>query len=293
LSTEPAGLQAVDTHIHLWDTRRFRYPWLKDLPKLDRPYLPADYRLAVEGLPISRMVFMQCETEPAQSLEEARWAAGLAAEEPRLSGIIPWAPLENGERARPFLEELAEIPLVKGVRRIIQYEADPEFCLSPDFIRGVQLLPEYGWSFDLCISHGQLKNTIQLVRRCPRVSFILDHIGKPAIRSRLRSPWEAELRELARLPNVACKMSGLVTEADPQHWRREDLRPYIEQVLDCFGFQRIVYGGDWPVLTLAAEYRQWWEALAWALDDRSAGERKLIYQDNAVRLYRLQEEGRQ
>ncbi len=164
---------------------------------------------------------MQCETDPAQSLEEAR----------------------------PFLEELAGIPLVKGARRIIQYEPDPQFCLSPDFIRGVQLLPEYGWSFDLCISHGQLKKAIQLM-----------------------------LRVLARLPNVVCRVSGLVTEANPRHRRREDLRPHIEQVLDCFGFQRVACGGDWPVLTLAAEYRQWWQAL--------------IYHDNAVRLYRLQEGGR-
>ncbi len=287
MSTEPLDLQVIDTHVHLWDTRRFRYPWLKELPKLDRPHLPADYRLAVAGLPISGMVFMQCETDPAQSLEEARWAAGLAAEEPRLVGIIPWAPLEKGEGARPFLRELEAVALVRGVRRIIQYEPDPEFCLQPDFLRGVRLLPEHGWSFELCISHGQLKNTIRLVQSCPEVSFILDHIGKPDIAGGRRFPWETELRELAGLPNVVCKLSGLLTEADRQNWRREDLRPYLEHVLDCFGCRRLLYGGDWPVLTLAGEYRQWWEALNWVLAGCSAAERRQIFRDNAMRVYRL------
>ena len=192
MSTETAGLQAVDTHVHLWDTRRFRYPWLKDLPKLDRPFLPADYRLAVESLPITKMVFMQCETDPAQSLEEARWAAGLARSKPRLKGLVPWAPLEAGAaEARPIWRSSRHSPW----SRVSAGSSSPNrtrVLPEPRLHSGRPALPEHRWSFDLCISHGQLKNTIQLVQHCPRVSFVLDHIGKPAIRSRLRSPWEAE-----------------------------------------------------------------------------------------------------
>ncbi len=277
----------VDTHVHLWDTRRFRYPWLESLPKLNRPHLPQDYRLAVEGIPVTAMVFLQCEVDPSQAMEEARWAAGLTAQEPRLKGLIPWAPLEHGEEARGFLDRLKDLPNVKGVRRIIQYEPDPDFCLRPDFIRGVQLLSEYGWCFDICISHAHLKNATELVRRCPQVPFILDHIAKPDIRTGQREPWAAQLQELARLPNVTCKISGLVTEADHARWRREDLKPYIEHVLDSFGFDRVVYGGDWPVVTLAAEYRHWWEALGWALAGCSRDELHRLFHKNAQRVYRL------
>ncbi len=280
-------MPVVDTHVHLWDTRRLRYPWLADLPRLDRPHLPAEYREATGGLAVEAMVFMQCEADPAQAMEEAEWASGLARGEPWLKGIIPWAPLEEGEGARPFLERLARLPGVKGVRRIIQYEPDPEFCLRPDFVRGVSLLAEYGWSFDLCISHVHLKNTIELVRRCPRITFVLDHIGKPNIKERVWQPWAGELAELARLPNVACKVSGMVTEDDHGSWKRENLKPYIDHVLACFGFDRVVYGGDWPVVTLAAAYSQWVEALDWALEGRTAGERSRLYRHNAVRIYRL------
>ena len=212
---------------------------------------------------------------------------GLARGEPRLKGIIPWAPLEKGEGARPFLERLARLPGVKGVRRIIQYEPDPEFCLRPDFVRGVQLLAEFGWSFDLCISHVHLKNTIELVRRCPGVSFVLDHVGKPNIKERIWQPWADELARLARLPNVACKVSGMVTEDDHGSWKRENLKPYIDHVLECFGFDRVVFGGDWPVVTLAASYPQWAEALEWALAGCTPAERSRLYRENALRIYRL------
>ena len=151
----------VDTHVHLWDVGRLRYPWLDDIPLLNRPYLPADFRAAHGEIRVEKIVFLQAEVEPAQSLDEARWVASLAEEEPRLVGMVPWAPLEDGDRAADALDRLAEIPQVKGVRRIIQFEPDLEFCLRPDFVRGVRLLERYGFSFDICISHVQLANSIE------------------------------------------------------------------------------------------------------------------------------------
>jgi L-fuconolactonase len=286
------GYSFVDTHVHLWDTRRLRYPWLQDIPKLNRPHLLAEYLEQAGATPVGAMVFLQCEVDPEQALAEAQWAQELAEREPRLEGIVAWAPLEKGSAARPFLERLQQLPRVRGIRRIIQYEPDVEFCLRPDFLRGVRMLPEFGWSFDLCIAPIHLGNTIRLARLCPEVSFVLDHIGKPSIREGAWEPWASELRELASLPNVCCKISGLVTEADRSHWKKEDLKPYIAHVVDCFGFDRLLFGGDWPVVTLAAGYRQWLEALEWALAGSPADALRRLYHDNARRIYRLRGGGK-
>ena len=245
----------VDTHLHIWDTGRLRYPWLDDVPLLNRPYLIDDYRSACGGVIVEKMVFLQAEVDFSLFRAEADWVSSVAAEDPRIEGIVAWAPLQNGEAADEDLAALASNPLMRGIRRIIQFEDDIEFCLQPDFIRGVQLLPRHGLTFDICINHVQMANTIRMVERSPDVSFILDHIGKPDIRNQVFDPWRSEIKTLSEFPNVWCKMSGLVSEADPEHWNRDDLRPYIDHVLDCFGFDRTMFGGDWPVVLLASEQR--------------------------------------
>lgn len=277
----------VDTHVHLWDPKFLRYPWLDGNALLNKPYLLENYRAACGPVQVEKMVFLQCECDFAQFMDEANWVTQLAQVDPRIRGIVPWAPLEKGDAARPDLEALAANPLIKGIRRIIQFEPDPAFCLRPDFVRGVQALPDYGLSFDICISHGQMANTIALVRQCPDVQFILDHIGKPNIKDQLMEPWKQELKTLAQFPNVWCKMSGLVTEADFQRWRKEDLRPYIDHVLECFGFGRVMYGGDWPVAYQATEYPRWVETLQWAVSGCSENEARALFHDNAVAFYRL------
>jgi L-fuconolactonase len=278
----------VDTHLHLWDTNHLRYPWLEDVPLLNKPYLLDDYKRAVEPVQVKKMVFLQCEVDPAQFMAEAEWVAKLAQEQdPRIQGIVPWAPLEKGDAARADLEKLADNPLIKGIRRIIQFEPDIEFCLRPDFVAGVQALADYNLSFDICIAHPQMANTIKMVEQCPKVLFILDHIGKPDIKNQLFEPWKTELRRLAELPNVWCKMSGLVTEADHQNWTPEDLKPYINHVLQCFGFDRVLYGGDWPVAYQATAYPRWVETLAWAVQGSSGHELHKLFHDNAIEFYRL------
>jgi L-fuconolactonase len=277
----------VDTHLHLWNPNYLRYPWLDEIPLLNQPYLLEDYNRHCGPVRVEQMVFLQCEVDPAQFREEATWVSGLAQQDPRIAGIVPWAPLEKGDAARPDLEQFATNPLIKGVRRIIQFEPDIEFCLRPDFVRGVQALADYGLSFDICISHIQLANTIKLVEQCPAVQFILDHIGKPDIKNHLLDPWRNEIRSLAALPNVWCKVSGLVTEADHQHWTREDLKPYIDHVIDSFGFDRVMYGGDWPVAYQATEYPRWVETLAWAVSGCSDAELRKLFYDNAISFYRL------
>jgi L-fuconolactonase len=277
----------IDTHLHVWDIARFSYPWLTPLPLLNKTYLLADYDRACAPVVVDKMVFVQAEADFAQFREETAWVSSLAQQDTRLQGIVSWAPLEKGDAVRRDLEQLAQNRLVKGIRRIIQFEPDLEFCLRPGFVAGVQALPDYGLSFDICISHIHTANTIKLVRQCPKVQFILDHIGKPDIKHQNISPWKQELRTLASFPNVWCKLSGLVTEADHQGWKREDLRPYLEHVLESFGFDRVMFGGDFPVLLQASAYPRWVETLEWALTGCSTDELNKVFRRNATAFYRL------
>lgn len=277
----------IDTHLHLWDPGKLTYPWLNDLPKLNRPHLLPEYDEACGSLQVEAMVFMQAEADFSQAIDEVKWVNGLAREHSRIKGIIPWAPLEKGEGSRAFLEELKQYPLIKGVRRIIQYEADPEFCLQPGFIKGIRILADYNYSFDICISRIQMTHAIKMVSQCPDIPFILDHIGKPAIKTHGLEPWSTELKTLSVFPNVFCKISGLITEADHEKWTKADLKPYMDHVIDCFGFDRVVYGGDWPVVTLAGQLTQWVDALDWVLQGCSRSELQKLFHDNALRIYKL------
>ncbi|MBL9217394.1 MAG: amidohydrolase family protein [Opitutaceae bacterium] len=277
----------VDTHLHIWDLDRLLYPWLANVPLLNKNHLIGDYRRACGPVAVAKMVFLQCECDFAQFQQEADWVTEVAAADPRIRGIVPWAPLEKGIAAEAALAHLAANPLIKGIRRIIQFEPDQEFCLRPDFVRGVQLLPAYGLSFDLCINHTQLANTIKLVRQCEEVSFVLDHIGKPDIKSGRLDPWRAELKELAALPNVHCKLSGLVTEADHANWTPADLQPYIDHVIACFGFDRVMFGGDWPVATQASDYPRWVDTLDVALKGAAPDQLRKLYVTNAEAFYRI------
>jgi L-fuconolactonase len=272
----------------VWDPAHLHYPWLDDVPFLNKPYLLQDYKKACGPVQVEKMVFVQAEVDFSQFMEEAEWVTQLAEEEDsRIAGIVPWAPLEDGDGARVDLQTLAENPLIKGIRRIIQFEPDIEFCLRPDFVKGVQILPDYDLHFEICVNHTQMANTIKMVERCPEVTFILDHIGKPDIKNQVFEPWKQELKTMSEFPNMWCKMSGLVTEADHDNWTREDLKPYIDHVMECFGFDRAVYGGDWPVAYQATEYPRWVETLEWAVGGCSEEELGKLFRDNAISFYRL------
>jgi L-fuconolactonase len=278
----------VDCHLHLWDPGQLRYPWLLGNQLLNRPYLLEDYRSACNGLNVRQMVFVQCECDPADYRKETEWVTGLSSEDRRIAGIVSWAPLEKGSAAESEIAELAANPLVKGIRRIIQFESDPRFCLRPDFVHGVQLLARYGLSFDLCIKgEKQTSSCIELVRKCPDTRFILDHIGKPFICERRLEPWRTHLREFARIPNVWCKISGLVVEADLHAWTPLDLRPYVDAVLAAFGPKRICFGGDWPVVLAASSLKRWVDTLADALAGLSGDEQRSIFALTGTGFYRL------
>lgn len=281
----------VDAHVHLYDLDRIRIGWLAGAPAINRSHGLADFDAARGAVEVERLVFAEVAVDPGQHLDEARWAQGLAAADPRLgaprlAAIVAHAPLERGAAVAPDLAALAALPAVRGVRRLIQTEPDPSVVLEPGFLAGLRLLPAHGFSFDICIKHWQMTYAIELARRCPEVSFILDHIGKPDIRHGLREPWAAQLAELARLPNVTCKVSGVVTEAGPD-WTPATLRPYVEHALDVFGAERCMFGSDWTVSALTHRYGDWTAILDDILAGASEAERRAFWRDTATRVYRL------
>jgi L-fuconolactonase len=277
----------IDAHVHLWDPDHFRISWLDDDELLNRRFTLPEYYQHTEGIAIEAMVYVEVDINPAYALLEASWVADRAEEDPRLQAIVASAPLEDGERVRAYLDDLVKIdPRVKGVRRIVQSEPDAAFSLRPDFIRGTQLLADYGLSCDICINYRQLESTIQLVKQCPDTSFILDHIAKPDIKSSMSEPWRQQMCELASYSNVFCKVSGMVTEADLQ-WQAEHLAPYIEHVLTVFGEDRVVFGGDWPVVLHASTYKRWVETLDQLTAHLSNEAKHKLWAENARRFYRM------
>jgi L-fuconolactonase len=283
-----AGHETVDAHVHLWDPQQFPMPWLDHTPALNKPFGLSDFPHRSAGHTIDTLVYVEVDVVPGYALLEARWIANLAAHDARLKGIVAAAPVELGERARSYLVALQAIsPLIKGVRRNLQDEQDATFCLQEDFVHGVRLLPTYGLSFDICIRHWQLPMVIELVRRCPDTLFILDHLGKPAIKEHLLDPWRQHLAQLAASPNVWCMISGLVTEAYHHGWTPEQLAQYVAHALEVFGEDRVVFGGDWPVLLLSTSYDRWIETLDGLTQHISPAAQRKLWQDNARQFYRL------
>lgn len=278
----------VDAHVHLWNPHLFPIPWLSEVPALDRPFGLAEYREQTAGLPISGMVYVEVDVAPQFALLEAEYIVKLATYNPQLQGIVVSAPVQYGEQIRVYLDALRNLGLlIKGVRRNLQGEDDLGYCLQAPFVQGVQLLAEYEYSFDICIRHEQLPAVTELVRQCPDVTFILDHCGKPNIRKQVLDPWRRDLERLAALPNICCKLSGLITEANLQAWRFTDLPPYVMHALAVFGEQRILFGGDWPVLRQAGSYQEWFETVTHLIADLPETAQRAIWQENAQHYYRL------
>ena len=277
----------TDTHVHLLDTAKFKYSWAAGAPKLGRDWTVADLEARAKPYSIESIVFVEVDVDMPQYLAEGEWVQSLADSDQRLKGCVACLPLEKGPAIEPEIARLAELPVMRGVRRLIQNQPDPNFVLQPAFVAATKLLPKYNLSFDICIYHHQFGSVLNYVRQCPEVSFILDHIGKPGIKDGLVEPWKTHIREMAALPNVMCKLSGVTTEADHTSWTRDQLRPYIDHVIDSFGFNRIMYGGDWPVSELAGHYPDWLEVLDWATEGCTREEKLKLFRDNGKKAYRL------
>ena len=272
----------VDAHIHLWDPTVLAYPWLKADATLRRPFLPVD--LQRSGGP-AEWVMVQAEALPEQSLGEVEWVSGLAVSEPALRGMVVRAPVEIGRAVSDHLEQITAYPLTVGVRRLIQDEPSG-FARTASFIDGVRAVGEFGLPFDLCVRALERVDAAPLVDACPGVNFVLDHMGKPDIASGEWEPWRDQLADLARRPNVVCKLSGSTSEAGPG-WHDDTVRPYLEHALDSFGAMRCMFGSDWPVATPTTAYQRWFDLVLDVVAGCSDSEIEAVFAGTAERVYGL------
>lgn len=279
-------MNAIDTHAHFWDVKALRYPWIEQGSVFDRTYSLQDYQRAAAEIPIRRMIFVEADAHPACSLREAQWVQELAAVDRRIQGIVARVALTANPNMLADLDAVTAIPLLKGIRHNIQNNP-PGFATQPAFVEGVREVARRGLHFELCLKHWQLSETIELVRQCPEAQFVLDHCAKPDIRGGGREPWLSQVQAMAALPNVVCKISGLVTEADWARWRPDDVLWYARQAADAFGPARILFGSDWPVNEAAGGFTKWYRLAEALAASWSAADQESFFYRNAERIYRL------
>lgn len=249
------------------------------MPALKRDFLPSDLKREMDATGFDACIAVQAR----QTLDETRWLLDLAAQHPFIAGVVGWVDLLS-EHVQADLESLMPAPRLAGIRHIVQSEPD-DFLLRPAFQRGVAALERFGLTYDILIYPRQLRAAIALVERFPSQPFVLDHLAKPDIRSGLIDEWRDGIRRLASFPNVCCKLSGLVTEADWQAWTPGQMRPYLDVAFECFGAARLMIGSDWPVCTLAASYQQAMDIVVSYVSERSQSERDAVLGGNAHRFY--------
>ena len=277
--------QRIDAHHHFWQYSEAEYGWISDeMRELRRDFLAGDLQREMAAAGLDGAVTVQAR----QTLEETRWLLQLAEKHSFLRGVVGWAPLASVDFPR-HLEELAAHAKLKGLRHVIQDEPDDDFILGEDFNRGISALAGTGLVYDILIFERHLSAAARFVDRHPNQIFVLDHLAKPLIRQGEISPWRERLRDLAARPHVYCKLSGLATEANWHRWTIDDLRPYFEIALECFGPGRLLAGSDWPVCLLATGYGRWWETLGELISRLTASEQARILGENAVMAYNLEE----
>jgi L-fuconolactonase len=285
---QPSGAAAgqrtpvLDSHVHFWDPQQLSYPWLAEVPALDRHFSPAGF-LGDAPEPVEA-VFVEAGRDPGQAAREVDWVRGLARTQPWIRGAVAHVSLDDPAGAPAAVRGLAADPFVVGVRHNVQDEA-PGFTEDTAFRAGVALLGEAGLPFDACVRQQQLGELAELAAACPQTLVVLDHLGKPSVPG--PDPgWRPNLLRLARRDNVVCKLSGLATEAAPGT-DASTLLAVLREVIDAFGPDRCLYGGDWPVMTLATSYGPWLGLVREALADLSAADADAVMRTNAVRTYRL------
>ena len=278
-------MKIIDTHQHLWDQDLFTYAWLDGVPSLRKSFRMEDYLKAAEGLNIEKSVHLEADVDEAYMLDETRHTLALAEQDNPLQGVVACGRPENPHFAE-YLDQIAAHPKLKGIRRVLHTQPD-EVGQTRLFAENVRLLERYGLSFDFCILAHQLPIAIRLVRDCPNVSFVLDHCGNPQVKDHAFDPWRQHILEMSKLPNVVCKVSGILANADLENWTPEDLRPYVAHVIECFGWDRVMFGSDWPVCTLAAPLKKWVETLKLLTHDAGEKNQRKLFYENAARVYRL------
>ncbi len=275
----------LDSHVHFWDPRRLSYPWLGQIPPLDRPFTPGHFAGLHPG-PVE-VIFIEAGRAPGSAAAEVEWVRHEARERPWIRGAVAHAPLENPAQARDVIRGYADDPFVLGVRRNIQDET-AGFAASAGFRAGVRLLGGAGLPFDACVRAHQLPELAELAAACPQTTIVLDHLGKPPAGTRGpgNPAWRQAMRRLARRDNVVCKLSGLATEA-ASGAGESAMVLVLREALDIFGPGRCLYGSDWPVMTLATRYQAWLDLVRTALTAHPPAAAGAVLGGNAARIYRV------
>ncbi len=275
----------IDAHQHFWNYNPARHAWIsKEMSLLKRNFLPADLgpELAANGMDAS--VAVQAD----QSEHETQFLLQLAESNPRIAGVIGWVDLCSPELPKR-LDGLSRQKKLRGFRHIAQSEPDDRFLANDSFVQGVSQLKKYGFVYDILIYPKQLPAARELVEKLPEQKFVIDHLAKPDIKNETNSKeWAGHIWEIAKNPNVYCKVSGMVTEADWRAWRPEGFKPYLDIVFEAFGSDRLLFGSDWPVCLVAASYKQVVGIVDEYSSDRPETERNKIFGENAIRFYGLE-----
>ncbi len=273
----------IDSHQHFWNYSPEAHAWIDDsMAALKRDFLPEHLKAELEKEGFEGSVAVQA----SQTLEETQWLLGLAEKFSYIKGVVGWVDLRSPE-ARRQLQKFASRSKFKGVRHVAQSEPDDRFLVGKDFLEGIKALEEFHLTYDILVFPRQLPAAIELARRFPRQPFVLDHIAKPEIKAGKMSPWRENIRELAQNPNVYCKLSGMVTEADWKGWKPEDFKPYLDVIFEAFGPKRLLFGSDWPVCLLAGNYASVKKIAEDYLAGFSREDREAIMGGNAERFYKL------
>ena len=278
-------IPTIDAHQHFWERGRFKYGWL-DRPEhrpISGSFLPDDLAPLLKKAGIQKSVFVQTQHD----LEENRWALGLAKAHDWIAGVVGWIDLES-PRCEEQVLEFKEQPKFVGARHIVQDEPDDDWIVRPAVLKGLAVLEKHRVPYDLLFYVKHLKHAAALAERFQGLPMVIDHLAKPKIRSRSLSGWKEHFIAASKFPNVFCKLSGMVTEADWMAWKPADLKPYVQVALDAFGPGRLMFGSDWPVCLLAAPYGRMVEALHEALGPLSRPDRDRIFGGTAIKFYGLQ-----
>jgi L-fuconolactonase len=271
----------LDSHQHFWSFDEREYDWIDErMSRIRRDFAPADLEPLLKRNGFDGSIAVQVR----QSLQETESLLDLAGKHHFIRGVVGWVDLRSPD-VRSALERFSQNPRFRGVRHVVQAEPDDRFLLREDFLRGVALLRDFDLAYDILVYHHHLPAVIEFVERLPDQRLVLDHIGKPAIARSEIEPWASAIRKLGKRENLYCKVSGMVTEASWDGWKKSDFTLYLETVLEAFGSARLVFGSDWPVATLAASY----EEVVGIVDDffsiLSTAERDALFGGNAVALY--------
>jgi L-fuconolactonase len=272
----------VDAHQHFWRYTSAEFGWIDDsMAAIRRDFLPDDLAPQLRASGIDATVAVQAR----QSSEETEWLLELSRENDWIAGVVGWVPLADMS-VEDTLQRIAANSKLKGVRHVLQGEPDA-YMDREDFNAGVAILAQFDLTYDLLIHERQLPAAITFVDRHPQLPIVLDHLAKPLIAAQELEPWRSHIRELGRRPHLCCKLSGMVTEADFEHWTVDQLRPYVDTVLEAFGPERLMFGTDWPVCSVASSYQGWTETASTLIAELSGDERASIFGGTASVFYGL------